>query len=129
MSTSIIRLGPRTAVGAEIAGMRGSMSWFGYFDRRKWELAEELRAHVEMDVRDRMERGEPEALARAAATRDMGNAGLIRDVTQGFWRWGRLESWLRDGKYALRSLRRSPGFAAAVVGTLAVGIEIGRAHV
>ena len=102
--------------------MRGSMSWFGYFDRRKRDLAEELRAHVEMDVRDRMERGEPEALARAAAVRDMGNAGLIRDVTQGFWRWGRLESWLRDGKYALRSLKRSPGFAVAVVGTLALGI-------
>ena len=98
------------------------MSWFGYFDRRKRELAEELRAHLEMDVRDRMARGEPEAQARAAAMRALGNAGLIRDVTQGFWRWGRLESWLGDGRYALRSLRRSPGFAAAVVGTLAVGI-------
>jgi hypothetical protein len=46
-------------------------------------------------------------------------------VTQGFWRWGWLESWLRDAKFALRSLRRSResrGFAAAVVGTLAVGI-------
>jgi len=98
------------------------MSWFGFFDRRKGELAEELRAHLEMDIRDRIVRGEAEAAARAAAKRELGNAGLILDVTHGFWRWGRLESWLRDGKYALRSLRRSPGFAVAVVGTLAVGI-------
>jgi len=107
------------------------MSWFtnwferGFerrFERRKDELDEEIRSHLEMDIRDRIERGETETQARAAAMRELGNVGLIRDVTQGFWRWGRLESLVRDGKFALRSLRRSPGFAIAVVGTLAVGI-------
>jgi predicted permease len=101
------------------------MSWIGFFDRRKREIDEELRAHLEMDIRERLGRGEPEAEARAAAMRELGNVGLIRDVTQGFWRWGRLEGWLRDARFALRGLlrsRESRGFAVAVVGTLALGI-------
>jgi predicted permease len=100
------------------------MSWFGVFDRRKRDLDEELRSHLAMDIRDRMQRGEPEVEARAAALRELGNLALIRDVTQGFWSWSRLENWLRDGKYALRGLTRSRGsrgFALAVVGTLALG--------
>jgi predicted permease len=75
-----------------------------------------------MDVQARMERGEPRQEAEAAARREFGNVALVRDVTHGQWGWNRLESWVRDGKYALRSLRRSPGFALAVVGTLAVGM-------
>jgi hypothetical protein len=70
-------LGRNGRIWQGIAGMRGSMSWFGYFDRRKRELAEELRAHLEMDVRDRMETRRAGAEARAAAMRELGNVGLI----------------------------------------------------
>jgi predicted permease len=38
------------------------------------------------------------------------------------WRKLRLEDWLRDFRYAVRGLARSPGFAATVVVTLSLGI-------
>jgi putative ABC transport system permease protein len=94
----------------------------GPFDRRKAELDEEMRAHLAMDVADRVARGETREQAEAAAQREFGNLGLARDRTHGVWRWGRLESLTRNLQYALRVLRRSPGFSLTVVATLAVGI-------
>ena len=94
----------------------------GLFERRKEELDEEIRAHIAMDVRARMERGESRWEAEAAAGREFGNVALVRDVTHGQWRWNRLEGLLRDLAYAIRVLRRASGFSIAVILTLAVGI-------
>src|ERR1700728_5133151 len=95
---------------------------FGLFERRKDELDEEIRAHIAMDVQARMERGESQHKAEAAARREFGNVALVRDVTHGQWRWNRLEGLLRDVAYAARVLRRASGFSMAVILTLAVGI-------
>lgn len=92
------------------------------FERRKEELEEEIQAHLRMDIAGRMERGAAREEAEAAARREFGNAGLVREVTHGFWRWGRMERLLNDLKYTVRVLRRSPGFSVAVILTLAVGI-------
>jgi predicted permease len=99
------------------------VSWFsGWFEKRKDELDEEIRTHIALDIADRMNRGERREQAEAAARREFGNAALVRDATQGVWRWRRLERFAANLRYALRVLRRSSGFSLTVIATLAVGV-------
>lgn len=92
------------------------------YESRKRDLGAELDAHLRMAVADRMARGETPEEARAAALRDLGSVPLIEDVTRETWGWLWLERLLQDLGYAFRQMRRSPGFAATVIGTLALGI-------
>lgn len=92
------------------------------FAKQKDELNEELRAHMRMAMADRMERGESEEEARRNAMRELGNLPLIEDVTRAMWGGVWLERVLQDVRYALRQLRRAPGFAVTVVVTLALGL-------
>jgi predicted permease len=95
---------------------------FWRFERRKDELDEEIQAHIQMDIAARMERGQSREDAERDARREFGNAALVRDVTHRQWRWTQLEGWMRDLAYAVRVLRRSPGFSISVVLILALGI-------
>jgi predicted permease len=91
-------------------------------DTRKSELDEEMEAHRRMAMEDRVARGEREEDARAAVDREIGNQALAKDVTREAWGWVWAERLLQDVRYALRQMKRSPGFAATVIGTLALGI-------
>src|SRR5215472_9856003 len=76
--------------------------------RRRFEadLAEEIRIHREMS-------GGPA----------FGSVALALEESRDVWGFAWVDSWKQDIRYALRGIRRSPGFALAVIG--AIGLAIG----
>ena len=89
------------------------------------ELDDEIRGHIALSVKERIERGDNPETARRAAMREFGNVTLTRESIQAVWRprWSELASalWL-DVRFALRSLSRAKGLAVTVAVTLALGI-------
>jgi predicted permease len=89
------------------------------------ELDDEIRAHLEIDVSQRIARGEAPEAARLAALRAFGYVPQMREEMRRVWysRWAdELVALARDMRVGLRSLMRAKGLAATVVITLALGI-------
>jgi putative ABC transport system permease protein len=93
-----------------------------FWRRRTGRLDEELQAHLEMLAADYIRRGMAEQEARRAARRDLGNITVIAEDYREQDGIPLVETFGRDLRFSLRTLRRSPGYTACCAATLAVGL-------
>ena len=101
------------------------MRWFARFFslRRRYEdISISIQEHIEERTEELMADGMSSKQAEQTARREFGNVTLVEERSREVWLWPAFESVLADLKFAFRRLGKSPGFAATVLLTLAIGI-------
>lgn len=86
------------------------------------DLREEMQLHVELRAAALRNGGAAPAEANASAARRFGNPPALRDAAREVWGLMWAEHAARDTRFAFRRVMQRPGFSAAVVGILALGI-------
>jgi hypothetical protein len=102
------------------------MSWL-FRSTKHDDLDDEIRSHLEIAARDRIERGESPDEARTQARRDFGNVVLLREVTRDVTGWSLIDRIGQDLRHALRRLRGQPSTAVLAVALLALAIGMSSA--
>lgn len=85
-------------------------------------LDEAIREHIEKETQENIERGMSPEEARYAALCKFGNMTRVKEETREVWTFLWLDSLIADLRFSFRMMRKSPGFTATVVMTLALAI-------
>jgi putative ABC transport system permease protein len=108
-----------------MAQFRSLVSRFSALFRRRelgQRIDEELQFHLQMETEENIRRGMDLPDAQAAARSKVGNITYVTEEVYRMNTLSFLEEIARNVRFSLRTLRRNPGFAAAAILTLAIGI-------
>ena len=100
------------------------MNWRRFLrrDEADAEQHQELDFYLDVTTKEYIERGMEPSAARAAARRKLGNTMLVREEVYRMNTFTFVEGLLRDVRHAAKIIRTKPGFSAAIVLSLALGI-------
>ena len=90
--------------------------------RRERDLANELASHLQMHIDDNLRSGMTPELARRNAIQKLGGVEPVKEACRDRSSVPFLENFLRDVCFAIRQLRKDPGFATTAILTLTLGM-------
>jgi predicted permease len=90
--------------------------------RMERSLSREIASHLNLLEEEYRRRGKSPEEAHRAARVSLGGVEQVKELHRNERSFGWLEDLIRDSRYALRTLRRSPGFTAIAISSLAFAI-------
>lgn len=96
----------------------------GLFNRKSLDrrLDEEIQFHLDMEIESNLKTGMDRTEARYAALRNFGAREPMKEIHRERRTFAFIETILQDIRYAIRTLRRSPGFSLTAIAVLALAI-------